>query len=244
MQTVSLSRPHDQPAWHANASRVLLCGKSFLADRTGALYWPAENTLIVADLNLSRGSYLQSENVFLPPFDTASAFEKLEESLDRYNPQRVIALGASFNETSEASLSHAQFDWLSDMVEDRDWFWVANDMKIPAQLSGRTSVASNITLSGIKFRADPVKAPVANEISGSLHPVAQISHYGHVDRGRCFVTNGMRMILPSLGNYSAGLNVLSEEFDPFLGQNGLFVWVIANGSVDPVAAGQLIEDAA
>ncbi len=70
----------------------------------------------------------------------------------------------------------------------------------------------------MKFRADAVRAPVANEIAGGLHPVAQVSQYGHVLRGRCFVTNGMRLIMPAVGNYSAGTNVLSSTFDPYLAQ--------------------------
>jgi metallophosphoesterase superfamily enzyme len=97
---------------------------------------------------------------------------------------------------------------------------------------------------GIKFRAEPLRAPVANEIAGALHPVAQVSHYGHMVRGRCFVTNGMRMILPSLGDYSAGANVLSSTFDPLLGHGGLFVWFISRDHVYPVASGQLMEDRA
>src|SRR5262245_24015276 len=97
------------------ASRVLLCGKSFIADPTGAIFWPAENTLIVADLQLSSGSYLAGSDVVLPPYDTDSAFEKLEEALDRYGPERVIALGNSFAGLTPGGLSTHQLDWLQDM---------------------------------------------------------------------------------------------------------------------------------
>ncbi|MGC2397417.1 MAG: phosphoesterase, partial [Rhodomicrobium sp.] len=70
------------------------------------------------------------------------------------------------------------------------------------------------------------------------------AHYGHLVRGRCFVSNGMRMILPSLGDYSAGTNVLSSAFDPLLGQGGLFVWYISQARVSSVASPQLMEDRA
>ena len=33
---------------------IELCGKTFIADQTGALFWPAERALIVADLHLAR----------------------------------------------------------------------------------------------------------------------------------------------------------------------------------------------
>ena len=107
------------------ASRVLLSGKSFVADPTGALFWPAENTLIVADLRLSKKcSYLQGEDVVLPPYDTASAFEKLEDALDRYDPLRMIVLGNSFDGFCSDGLSNHQIDWLQDMMEAREWYWV------------------------------------------------------------------------------------------------------------------------
>jgi metallophosphoesterase superfamily enzyme len=226
------------------SSKVLLCGKSFLADPTGALFWPAENTLIVADLNFSQGSYLEGEDVLLPPYDTATAFEKLEDAIDRYDPERVLALGNSFGHLPPEGLSGHQTDWLQDMMEGRDWYWVTgSDRAAPPEGTGGT-VVPHMMLGGIKFRAEAVRAPVANEIAGGLHPIAQVSQYGHPVRGRCFVTNGMRLVLPSLGNYAAGVNVLSPEFDPLLGQGGLFVWFITGGRVYPVASAQLIEELA
>jgi uncharacterized protein len=244
MLAATLQRSSTDIPFDTAASRILLSGKSFIADPTGALFWPAENTLIVADLQLSKCSYLEGEDVVLPPYDTASAFEKLEEALDRYDPSRIIALGNSFAGFTTDGLSHHQSDWLQDMMEGREWYWViANDHCAPPESIGGT-VVPQMMLSGIKFRAEALRAAVANEIAGGLHPVAQVSHYGHLIRGRCFVTNGMRMILPALGNYSAGTNVLSSAFDPLLGRGGLFVWFISQDRVYPVASPQLMEDRA
>jgi uncharacterized protein len=239
LQRNSVDMLHD-----TGASRVLLSGKSFIADPTGALYWPAENTLVVADLHLAKCSYLEGEDVALPPYDTASAFEKLEDAIDRYDPDRVVALGDSFAGFSSNGLSQHRSDWLQDMMDEREWYWVvAQAHAAPPEALGGTTVPQ-LVLGGVKFRAEPVRAPVANEIAGGLHPVAQVSHYGHPVRGRCFVTNGMRMILPSLGDYSLGTNVLSTSFDPLLSQGGLFVWFISQERVYPVASPQLIEDRA
>jgi metallophosphoesterase superfamily enzyme len=244
MHSATLQRQTTDILHEIGASRILLSGKSLVADSTGALFWPAENTLIVADLKLSHCSYLEGEDVLLPPYDTVSAFEKLEEALDRYDPGRVVALGNSFAGCESNSLSPHQKDWLLDMMEGRDWYWVVGPegTQPPGGIGG--TAVPQIMLTGIKFRAEAVRAPVANEIAGGLHPVAQISHYGHVTRGRCFVSNGMRLVLPSIGDYSAGTNVLSPDYDPFLGQGGLFVWFISRGRVHPVAPPQLIEDRA
>src|SRR5579883_1665988 len=137
------------------ASRVLVSGKSFIADPTGALFWPAENTLVVADLQLSKCSYLEGEDVVLPPYDTASAFEKLEDALDRYDPVRVIALGNSFAGFESGGLSGHQSDWLQDMMEGREWYWViSQEFAVPPQEIGGMTVPQ-MMLGGIKFRAEP-----------------------------------------------------------------------------------------
>lgn len=226
------------------ACRILLCGKSFIADRTGALYWPNEETLIVSDLHLEKGSYLSDDGVVLPPYDTMSVFERLEDALDRYDPHRVIALGDSFCGDTDTRLSAHDSDWLYDLMEDRDWYWIsgADQAPIPEQYGG--TVLPNVTLGGIKFRYEPVRAPISHEIAGRMHPVAQISEYGYVTSGRCFVSNGMRLILPSMGKYSQGFNVLGSSFDSLLGHEGLFVWLIHGGRVSQVASGQLLEETA
>ncbi len=244
MQTAALVRDPYEDEYDHTSARILMCGKAFHADPTGALYWPAEDTLIVADLQLSKCSYLDGDDVVLPPYDTASAFEKLEEALDRYDPARVVALGNSFAGLSNPWLSTHQLDWIQDMMDGREWYWVmSQDANLkPDAIDG--IVVPQMMLGGIKFRAEPLRAPIANEIAGALHPVAQINEYGHTMRGRCFVSNGMRMVLPAMGDYSAGVNVLQEAFDPLLGRSGVFVWLISNDRVLPVASGQLIEDQA
>lgn len=244
MHSAVYLRTADETVLDNGSCRILLCGKSFIADRTGALYWPAEKTLIVSDLHLERGSYLTDQGVVMPPYDTASAFEKLEEALDRYDPGRVIALGDSFCADGEARLSAHDADWLYDLIEDRDWYWVNGPEQAPIAEAFGGTVLPHLTLGGIKFRYEPVRAPVSHEIAGRVHPVAQISEYGHVMRGRCFVSNGMRLILPSIGKYSAGANVLCSSFDSLLGHEGLFVWAINSGRVSQVASGQLLEEMA
>lgn len=237
-------RRFDEDASQAGSCRVLLGGKAFIADHTGALYWPSEKTLIVADLHLEKGSYLTEDGVVLPPYDTASAFEKLEEALDRYDPPRVIALGDSFCGGEDVRLSAHDADWLHDLIEDREWYWVNGPAQAPVPEGFGGTVLPHLSLGGIKFRYEPVRAPVSHEIAGRMHPVAQVMEYGHAMRGRCFVSNGMRLILPSIGAYSAGQNVLDKAFDPLLGHEGLFVWSINNGRVTQVASGQLLEEQA
>ena len=74
---------------------LAICGKSFRAHMSGALYWPAEDALIVSDLHLEKGSAFAALGQMLPPYDTRETLSKLAALIDRYQPETVIALGDS-----------------------------------------------------------------------------------------------------------------------------------------------------
>ena len=48
-----------------------------VADCAGALYWPDEGVLVVADLHLEKGSSYAARGVLLPPYDTAATLARL-----------------------------------------------------------------------------------------------------------------------------------------------------------------------
>ena len=45
------------------------------------------------------------------------------------------------------------------------------------------------------------------EVMGHLHPCASVAKWGRRVRRRCFVSDGLRLILPSFGAYTGGLDV-------------------------------------
>lgn len=219
---------------------LTLCGKRFLADQTGALFWPAENTMIVADLHLEKGSSLAQRGNLLPPYDTRATLLRLAEAIDRYDPACVIALGDSFHDGEAASrLGDDDLAALSIMQEGREWIWIAgnHDPKIPAALGGQA--LDRLMLGGMLFQHEPFVGPATHEIAGHLHPAARLSMHGYAIRRPCFVANGLRMVMPAFGTYTGGLNVLDEAFAPLFGSDGLHVWMLGQDGVYPIATRQL-----
>ena len=47
------AKPERQGVHDFKVQNISICGKTFLADMSGALYWPAEKALIIADLHLA-----------------------------------------------------------------------------------------------------------------------------------------------------------------------------------------------
>jgi DNA ligase-associated metallophosphoesterase len=222
---------------------ILVCGKPFVADQSGALYWPAERTLIVSDLHLEKGSAHASRGLMLPPYDTRQTLLRLAQVIDRLEADTVIALGDSFHDGAAAErISADDLQILKIIQEDRRWIWVTgnHDPVIPDTFGGET--ADKLVLGGITLRHEPRIGHITHEIAGHMHPAARLSIYGTSLRRPCFVSNGLRLILPAFGAFTGGLNVLDDAFLPFFDNDGLAVWVLGEEGLYPIATRLLRRD--
>jgi uncharacterized protein len=213
-----------------------LCGKAFLAHKSGALYWPAERALIVADLHFEKGSSFAAKGQMLPPYDTRETLTKLAPVIDFYDPETVIALGDSFHDLAAADrMSSADLDALRILQENRDWIWITgnHDSVVDGRLGGH--VLRQATVEGLTFRHEPNFGAVTHEVAAHLHPAARIVMNGASLRRPCFVGNGRRLIIPAFGAFTGGLNILDSAFEPLLGADGLRVWMLGQEGLYPVA---------
>src|SRR3954471_3693529 len=98
------------------------------ADCAGALYWPDESLLVVADLHLEKGSSFARRGMLLPPYDTTETLARLARLIACYAPRRVIALGDNFHDgDGPARLSPADRTSLAALQRGRDWIWIAGN---------------------------------------------------------------------------------------------------------------------
>lgn len=214
----------------------------FIADPSGALYWPDAHLLIVADLHLEKGSAYAARRVFLPPYDTRATLARLAEAVAHFNPRRILALGDSFHDADGASrLLPTDLDMLRQLGAGREMIWIAgNHDPVPHRLGG--TCLDELTIGDIVFRHAPDPAETRHEITGHLHPVAIVGGRGAALRRRCFLTGGSRCILPAFGAYAGGLNILGEAFrDLFEGL--AFAHVLGKTAVYTVGRHQCLADA-
>ena len=73
--------------------QAVIAGARLVFDPSGAMVWPEERLLVVADLHLEKGSAFARRGMMLPPYDTAATLTALEAVIARWRPDRVIALG-------------------------------------------------------------------------------------------------------------------------------------------------------
>jgi DNA ligase-associated metallophosphoesterase len=222
---------------------VVVAGVAILADPAGALYWPEERVLVVADLHLEKGSSYAARGVLLPPYDTTATLARLALVINRYAPRAVIALGDSFHDGGgPARVLDEDRASLRLLQRGRDWIWIAgNHDPEPAAGVGGSSAAA-LAIGALSFCHQPHADAAAGEIAGHLHPVARVSGRGRTVSRRCFATNADRMVMPAFGAYAGGLNVRHRAFADVFGTLSFTAHMLGEGRLYAIAAKRCLGD--
>jgi DNA ligase-associated metallophosphoesterase len=224
-------------------SHIRVSGQELQPLAAGALYWEAEDTLLVADLHLEKGAAFAALGMLLPPYDTRTTLQRLSKVIRAVDPGRVVALGDSFQRSHLAeSLAADDLKFLIKLQQGREWYWICgnHDPRLPASIGG--TICTTLTICGVTLRHEPSDGASAREIAGHLHPVARIARRGAVIRRRCFATDGNRLVMPAFGAYAGGLNVLDAAFGPLFLRHRLEAWMMGRSDVYPVLGTLLLPD--
>lgn len=190
--------------------------ETLLALPMGALYWPTERLLAVADLHLEKGSsYAVTARKLLPRHDTRQTLGALATLIDAMQPLTVVCLGDSFHDRDAiARLPEEERAEIQRLAARVRFVWIAGNHDPAPPPAGWGDVAEEIDHGPLVFRHEAHFGPADGEISGHYHPVAALTVRGRGLRRRCFLTDGRRLILPAFGAYAGGLNAL----DPAIAQ--------------------------
>lgn len=187
---------------------VQFTGESFILDPSGLLIWPAQKTAIVADLHLEKASFFALHGQMLPPQDSLETLSKLLKSLEFSGCDTLILLGDNFHDGGGfdrlPALARALWDRL---VHAYGLIWATGNHDGDFVPDG-VEVCDVLEMGGLTFRHE-AEQNADKEISGHYHPKASIRNRGRKTSRPCFAVSDKRLILPSFGCLTGGLNVLS-----------------------------------
>ena len=193
-------------------------GERVLLDASGAAFLPAVRALVVADMHLEKGSSYARSGQLLPPYDSRATLLKLAEAVSRHRPAAIIALGDSFHDgEADGRIGTEERGLIEALGAAADFLWIAgnHDPRPPAWAGG--SVVREIALGGLTLRHEPQSLFHSGEVAGHLHPCATASKWGRSVRRRCFVSDGLRLVLPAFGAYAGGLDVREDAIAGLFG---------------------------
>ncbi len=184
-------------------------GEHLLLDPAGFLVWPAQSLLAVADLHFEKGTAAAAQGQLVPPWDTTNTLARLSAAVALYQPSTIVAVGDSFHDAQAATrLSPADHATLEALTHRARFIWIHgnHDPHPPEGLLGHS--ADIFTAGPITFRhqTDPA---TQGEISGHFHPKARVQTRATTIARPCFMVDRSRIMLPSFGAYTGGLDILA-----------------------------------
>ncbi|MFT3727628.1 MAG: ligase-associated DNA damage response endonuclease PdeM [Terricaulis sp.] len=207
----------------------------------GALWIDDAKTLIVSDLHLEKGSSFARNGQMLPPYDTHATLARVAALMTTLQPEIVVSLGDSFHDRGGPARMHGQDrELLQSLIARCDWTWVEgnHDGKSAETIGG---IARDVLKIGaLTLRHEP-SVDAHGEIAGHLHPCARVVGRGRSVRRRCFATDGRRLVMPSFGAFTGGLNIFDDAFAPIF-PNGAHALMLGRARVVPANQARLIGD--
>ena len=193
-------------------------GETFHATADGALYWPSQQALLVADLHLEKASWFARLGQFLPPYDSQATLSALAAVVERSGATRLYCLGDSFHDRFGCDrLPASARQMLTTLTSRLDWTWIVgnHDPGFADHCGGR--IADEVEIAGIILRHEADRGEPRPEISGHFHPKLRLHLKGRNVSRRCFVMTDVKLIMPAFGALTGGLDAHHPEI---LGQVG------------------------
>jgi uncharacterized protein len=187
-------------------------GHEFFASSEGALHWPAERALLVADLHLEKASWFAAGGQLLPPYDSLATLEVLSQEIGRTGVARLYCLGDSFHDRFGCErLAEGARELLKTLTSRLDWVWIVgnHDVGFVDLCGGR--IEDECEVGGIILRHEAASGESRPELSGHFHPKYRLSLRGRSVSRRCFIASQTKLILPAYGAFTGGLDAGHPE---------------------------------
>lgn len=183
-------------------------GRDFAALPEGALFWPARQALLVADLHLEKASWYAGGGQMLPPYDSLATLTELTGAVARTAAREVWCLGDSFHDAEgcDRLLPQARAMLLALTAATR-WTWITgnHDPVLRDRCGGE--VVEEALVDGLVLRHEANPVETRPELSGHFHPKLRLRVRGKMVARRCFVGTARKLVLPAFGALTGGLDV-------------------------------------
>jgi DNA ligase-associated metallophosphoesterase len=183
------------------------CSVDLCALPEGGLYHPASRSLLLADLHLEKASSYGVRGQMLPPYDSIETLRRIVILADRTRAQALYCLGDSFHDRGAAGrLPDEALGLLGSLTARLRWIWITgnHDAAVSDPLGGAIVGAAELDGLLLRHEADPHE--IRPEISGHYHPKYKVTLRGRRVSRPCFVAGRSKLILPSFGVLTGGMN--------------------------------------
>jgi hypothetical protein len=178
----------------------------------GALYWPREQALLVADLHLEKASFFARSGQMLPPYDSRETLERIALAIRQTGARRLFALGDNFHDDGGLGRLEAHAaGMLAALTRAIEWVWIVGNHDPSLEKSVGGDVVQEAEVNGVILRHRARAGESRPELSGHYHPKLVVAARGRRISRACAVASERRIILPAFGALTGGMDAASSE---------------------------------
>ncbi len=192
-----------------------------LADR--ALFWPARQRLLIADLHLGKSDAFRAWGIAVPSGGTAHDLSRLQRLLQQCDARELWILG-DFLHAAHRARADAQWRHFRESHPGVAMAVVPgnHDRAFDPQVAGIQIVADGTRERPFEFRhapraIEPGAAHAAHVICGHLHPVLRLPGVGRLP---AFWLGANMCVLPAFSAFTGGLQMDLSSADQVVVCNG------------------------
>lgn len=204
--------------------KINIRNNEFHLHASGALFWVAQNTLLISDVHLGKIAHFRKHGLAIPSMAIGENFKRMDEVVALFRPSTIIFLGDLFH--SELNNEwHFFCDWVHET--NVEIILVEGNHDI---ISKRHYCDLNITvfpklvIEEFLLTHHPTETEGFFNFCGHIHPGIKLRDLGRQSlKLPCFFQKENQMILPAFGEFTGNYFMKPEENDS--------VYAIANDTV-------------
>jgi len=177
-----------------------------------ALYWPAQQLLIIADIHFGKAASFRALGVPVPAGTTTQNLTALDALIARHDVQHVLFLGDFLHaKTAHAPATLAAIRLWRQRHPDTFLTLVRGNHDDragdpPSDLDMHIVDEPHV-IGPFAFCHHPQESPLGHVVAGHVHPVHRLAARGDTLRLPCFLIGERTSILPSFGAFTGGFAV-------------------------------------
>ena len=207
------------------SSVVEVAGERLLLLPEKAVYWPAQDMLIIADIHFGKAASFRAQGIPVPRGTTTENLLGLDALIDAHGAEHVVFLGDFLHARAAhaSSTQQAMLAWRERRRSLRLTLVRGNHDKHagdPAAVLGIELVDEPHMVGPFAFCHHPDLDTAGYALAGHVHPAWVLATRFDSLRLPCFVVGSERMILPSFGSFTGGHVVRREAGDAIFVTSG------------------------
>tara|TARA_B100001146_G_scaffold220750_1_gene229923 strand:- start:53 stop:682 length:630 start_codon:yes stop_codon:yes gene_type:complete len=181
---------------------------------SGVSFWEEQKALLVADVHLGKISHFRKYGSAVPQSAIQTNFDRLDEAVTEFQPQKIIFLGDLFHSALNAEWNLFE-SWLQKQQAEIILIAGNHDIISPIHYEELgVKIYQELQIENFRLTHHPEEKETDFNICGHIHPGYRLVGLAkqHL-KLKCFFRSKNQLILPAFGEFTGAFLMKPEEKD-------------------------------